>query len=204
MASQMCEIPRVAGYCRYTGLKRVPQHACVILVMMELWDVSVSWPCLATHSCWSHYVMLTGHSSEKHFTGFIYQISPNKKTFALLVNPATLSMSLSRLGLPRTAYSVYLRPQSICYTPSVKLSSSLTGKICMLRLRLGCSPLHIFMHMMCKFVVGTTDLHIICIKMWRGQQPNPKLNIQICPVHKLGRKWTKNRPVREIGKSRGQ
>jgi hypothetical protein len=32
-------------------------------------------------------------------------------------------------------------------------------------LRLGCWPLHIFMHMMCKFVTGTTNLHIICIKI---------------------------------------
>jgi hypothetical protein len=52
--------------------------------------------------------------------------------------------------------------------------------------------------------LGTTNLHIICIKILRDQQPNLKYNIQICPVHEMGRKWTKNRPGGEMGKSRGQ
>jgi hypothetical protein len=39
----------------------------------------VSWPCLATHGCRTCRVMLTGQLSEKHFTGFIYQISLKKR-----------------------------------------------------------------------------------------------------------------------------
>jgi hypothetical protein len=43
------------------------------------------------------------------------------------------------------------------------LPTSWNRQICMLRLRLGCWPLHIFMHMMCKFVVPSS---------WTGQKMN--------------------------------
>jgi hypothetical protein len=84
----------------------------------------------------------------------------------------------------------------VCYTSSVKLPISWTGQYTVL----GSCPFHELGDSLLIFCpvyeLGTTILI--------GQQPNPRRNIQIFPVHEVGRKWTKNRPVREIGNSRGQ
>jgi hypothetical protein len=91
-----------------------------------------------------------------------------------------------------------------CYTPSVKLPISWTGQI----IGLYSCPFHDLGESLSIFCPvhepGTTNLHITCIKILRGQKPNLKRNIQICPVHEVGRKRKNNRPVREMGKSIGQ
>jgi hypothetical protein len=75
----------------------------------------------------------------------------------------------------------------VCYTPSVKLPISWTGQTT----GLYCCSFHELGDSLFIFCpvheLDTTNSHIMCIKILRGQKPNLKLNVQICLGHEVGR-----------------